>query len=88
VYFDRSRMFDLLQYADGRLPFICARLLPFETPVISVQALRIACESLGAVFLDLPSLKQRYGADGADAQLLSQVLRTIEGRRRPASQAD
>ena len=88
VYFDRSRMFELLQYADGRLPFICCRILPFETPAISVEALRIACESLGAVFLDLPSLQQRCGADGADAQLLSHVLRAMEGGRRPAGQAD
>ncbi len=77
-----ARMFELLQYADGRLPFICCRILRFETPAISLEALRIACESLGAVFLDLPALEQQWGADGANAQLLSHVLRAIEGGRR------
>jgi hypothetical protein len=80
VYFDRSRMFDLMQLVDRRLPVVCCRILDFEKPAISMQALRIACESLGAAFLDLPALRQEHGAGAADSALLSCILARLKKR--------
>lgn len=80
VYFDRSRMFDLVQLVDRRLPVICCRVLDFEMPAISMHALRTACESLGAEFLDLPTLRQEHGAGAGDSALLSRVVACLEKR--------
>ena len=54
VYFDESRMFDLLRLAKaspewGRIPFVCARLRPhvFNAP-IALEAVAFTCKALGA----------------------------------------
>ena len=73
VYFDDSRMFDLVQYVRQRfshIPIVCARALPKDLAKISMQALRIASDAMGAAaFIDLPALSEQYGDAGAQAQL-------------------
>jgi hypothetical protein len=73
VYFDDSRMFDLVQCVRERfshIPIVCARALPKDLAKISMQALRIASDAMGAAaFVDLPTLAERYGDAGARAQL-------------------
>lgn len=80
VYFDRSAMFDLLQLVDRKLPVLCCRILAFEMPPVSLEALRIACESLGARFVDLPHLAEERGAEAARAELRSLVLAAARDR--------
>jgi len=81
VYFDESRMFELLQWVRQRfadIPIICARALPKDLPKISMEALRIASEAMGAAaFIDVPSLTAQYGADGALARLRVLLLGEI-----------
>ena len=61
VFFDESRMFDLLRWVKVELPhipFICSRARPKDMPRISLEAVRIAADSLGAAtFIDIPSLE-------------------------------
>jgi hypothetical protein len=80
VYFDRSRLFDLVKLVHRRLPVVCCRVLRFEMPSISMQALRIACETLGAEFIDLPALRQAQGDAAADAALLSLMRAAVKRR--------
>ena len=82
VYFDRSGIFDLLYHVDRRLPVLCCRILDFEMPPVSLKALQIACESLGAAFLDLPLLARQQGAGRARAELLASVLSAAQPRSR------
>ena len=82
VYFDRSAMFDLLQFVDRRLPVLCCRILAFEMPPVSREALRIACESLGARYVDLPALAGERGDEAARAELRSLVLSAAQDRSR------
>jgi hypothetical protein len=82
LYFDESRMLDLLHHVRGTLPFLSCRLLSLDRPTVSLEALRLACENLGAVFLDLPALRQQHGAEGAEARLAERVLGLIGGDQR------
>ncbi len=79
LYFDNSRMLDLLHHVGGTLPFVSCRMLSLDRPTVSLEALRLACENLGAAFLDLPALRQQHGAEGAEAQLAERVLGLIGG---------
>lgn len=82
LYFDESRMLDLLHHVRGTLPFVSCRMLSLEMPTVSLDALRLACENLGAVFLDLPALRQQHGSASAEAQLAERVLALIADDQR------
>ena len=74
LFFDESRMFDLLRWVRAEvphIPFICARALPKDMPRISLEAVRIAADTLGAAtFIDVPSLEEAGGADERLRELL------------------
>jgi hypothetical protein len=78
VYFDDSRMFDLLRWARterAEIPFICARLFPKDITRISIEAVTIAATSLGAAaFIDVPALEAAHGAAAATQRLRDVLL--------------
>jgi len=78
VYFDDSRMFDLVQYVREKfahIPIVCARALPKDLAKISMQALKIASDAMGAAaFIDLPTLTELHGDAAARAQLRDLLL--------------
>lgn len=82
VYFDQSRILDLLHAVGRTVPFVSCRVLSLEMPTVSLQALRLACENLGAVFLDLPALRQQHGSEGGEARFAERVLGLIREQRR------
>jgi hypothetical protein len=85
AFFDESRMFDLLQWVRHQRPsvaFVCCRILPTEIPKVSVVALKIACNALGADFIDLPALEQQYGVEGVEAEFRSRVLANMRPTER------
>jgi hypothetical protein len=73
LFFDESRMFDLLPWVRAELPlvpFICARALPKDMPRISLEAVRIAADSLGAAtFIDIPLLEEEAGSGSVSERL-------------------
>jgi hypothetical protein len=81
VHFDESRMYDLLTHVRAtypQLPFICCRMLDFEIPAISREAIRIAAEVLGATyFLDFPALKMDLGDAPAERRFRALFLATL-----------
>jgi len=78
VYFDESRMFDLLRWAKAKfadIPFICARAMPKDITKVSIEAVSIASRALGAsTFLDLPELQSQYGASEAMSRFRQSLL--------------
>jgi hypothetical protein len=84
AFFDESRMFDLLHWVRDQRPsvgFVCCRILPTEIPRVSVEALRIACNALGAEFIDLPALERQFGADAVEGEFRSRVLANMRPAR-------
>ena len=81
VYFDESRMFDLLHWVRQRfahIPIVCARAMPKDLTKISMQALKIASEATGsAAFVDFPALSEQYGDAGARARLRGVLLEQL-----------
>lgn len=81
VYFDGSRMFELMRQVkeiNPQLPFIACRILPsLELPRVSIEALTIALDSLGACYVDVPQLEEKYGHEAAEAEFRSLVLSRI-----------
>lgn len=81
VYFNGSRMFELMRHVkeiNPQLPFIACRILPsLELPQVSIEALTIALESLGACYADVPQLEEKYGHEAAEAEFRSLVLSRI-----------
>ena len=77
LFFDESRMFDLLRWVKAELPqipFICARALHKDIPRISLEAVRIAADTLGAAtFVDVPTLGDGDGA-GKQRERLRRLL--------------
>ena len=83
VYFDGSRMFELMRHVkqiNPRLPFVACRILPLELPGVSIEALTIALESLGECYVDLPQLEEKYGQEQAQSEFRSVVLSRIQRR--------
>ena len=78
VYFDESRMFDLLRWIRAErahIPVVCARAMPKDITKISMEAVRIASDVLGATtFVDVPALTEKYGADAAMSTLRKLLL--------------
>ena len=82
IYFDESRMFDLVRWVRanrGKIRVVCARALPKDLPTISLQAVAIASTSLGAAFVDFPELVRTLGAQAASQALRSAVLDPAAG---------
>ena len=73
LFFDESRMFDLLRWVRTELPhlpFICARALPKDMPRISLEAVRIAADTLGAAtFIDIPLLQGESSTETVSERL-------------------
>lgn len=77
LYFDESRMFDLVRWVRSNrqeLRVVCARALPKDLHNISLQAVGIASTSLGATFVDFPELARKLGTRAAEQALRSAVL--------------
>ena len=74
IYFGQTRMFDLLRVARQefpQVPFVCCRIGDTEIPQVTVEAVAIAAQSMGAAgFINLPLLRT---AD-ADLEFRSMVL--------------
>jgi hypothetical protein len=52
-------------------------VLPLELAQVSIDALTIALESLGARYVDVPRLEEQYGEEQAQAEFRSVVLSNI-----------
>lgn len=78
VFFDESRMFDLLKHVREKhpqIPFVVCRLLNKPIPRITLEALRIAAAAMGAAgFVDMPDIDSP-GADEARYQAFREVVR-------------
>jgi hypothetical protein len=78
MYFDETRMFDLLRFVKENYPalrFICCRVGQTEVPQVTLEAVAIAAKSMGAVeFVDVPLLRSDHAAD---QEFRSLVLRHI-----------
>jgi hypothetical protein len=80
VFFNGSRMFELMREVrtiHPQLPFIGCRILPLELPRVSIEALTIALETLGARYVDVPRLEELYGSDQAQSEFRAAVLSKI-----------
>lgn len=87
VHFDDSRMYELLRYARREFPhtpFVCVRVSRMEIPRITLDALRMAAESLGATFIDLPGLVDALGSAWAELEMRSRLLASIRPESRSA----
>jgi CheY-like chemotaxis protein len=81
VFFDESRMFDLLRLAKSkaewaRIPFVCARLRRHVLDaLIAREGVAFTCRALGAVaYLDVAD----YGAD-PDREMRAAIERVLDG---------
>jgi hypothetical protein len=83
VHFDESRMYDLLRLAresQPHIPFVACRVLETRLSHISVQAIAIAAEALGAkAFVDLPTLILEFGRENAGPLFRSRCSRAWVG---------
>lgn len=79
VHFDESRMFDFLQAlhdrpAGRRARIVCFRVAAHELKPSTRAAIAQALEALGVtVFLDMPQLARRHGAEVA-GEILRQIV--------------
>jgi DNA-binding NtrC family response regulator len=84
VNFDESRMFDLLRLVTAKyrgIPVVCCRAFDVDASRISVEALRIASEALGAAqFVDLPSMGKRVGKKRLAGEFKAVVLKHLRNR--------
>jgi thiamine pyrophosphate-dependent acetolactate synthase large subunit-like protein len=85
VYFDESRMHDLLRCVRSRfskVPFVCVRVLDAELPRVARDAIEIAARTLGAAaFVDFPDLVAQRGEKEAEEELRRAVLAQAKGMR-------
>ena len=80
IHFDDSRMFDLLRYARAHspsTPCVCTRVLDTTLKGSILNAMTIAVESLGAVFIDRFALLEHYGEDAGNEEFRKRVLAQI-----------
>jgi hypothetical protein len=81
IYFDESRMHDLLAYVRrdfAPIPFLAVRFLEYEAPRASLQAAQTAVEALGGVGLvDFSTTSRTMGAIQADKELRNAVLKHL-----------
>lgn len=90
MYFDESRMFELVEYVKEKyptLPCVCCRIVDTKISRESVEGAVIAAANAGAeAFVDLPKLTGKLGDDGAKAQLRSSVLKHLRSDAHPSPQ--
>ena len=83
VYFDESRMHDLLRCVRSRfpkLPFVCVRILTAELPRVARDSIELAARTLGAAaFIDFPDLVAQRGEKEANKSSGAQCLRKRKG---------
>lgn len=83
LYFDESRMFDLLRYvkADEKLraiPFIAIKATDPALSRTLHQSIEIACGALGAEkFVELTEWEEHYGAEAAQTRFRALVARVV-----------
>ena len=79
IYFDETRMFDLLRFVKGTHPglrFVCCRIGQSEVPEVTLEAVGIAAKSMGAEeFVDMPLLRPDPAADQEFRGLVLRHLR-------------
>ncbi len=79
MYFDETRMFDLLRLAKDKfpgVPVVCCRIGQSEVPQVTLEAVAIAAKSMGAVeFVDMPLLRPDPAADQEFRSLVLRHLR-------------
>jgi len=79
IYFDETRMFDLLRFVKGKHPglrFVCCRIGQSEVPEVTLEAVGIAAKSMGAEeFVDMPLLRPDPAADQEFRSLVLRHLR-------------
>jgi hypothetical protein len=84
IHFDESRMFDLLRFCEAQdqfrsRPFLCYRDLESELESTLLESLDISCRALGATgFIDLYTLKRRYGIDQADREFAAIIFSYLD----------
>lgn len=84
LYFDESRMFDLLRYAKAeeqlrRIPFLAIKATEGELSPTLQQSIEIACAALGAEkFFELTKAERELGKDGARQRLRALLARLLE----------
>jgi CheY-like chemotaxis protein len=81
VFFDETRMFDLLRTVRQEfpdIPFVCCRVGERELQPVSLEAVGIAAKSMGAA--DIISLPLLQPNDVADQEFRSFVLRHVRRR--------
>ncbi len=81
VFFDETRMFDLLRTVRQEfpdIPFVCCRVGERELQPVSLEAVGIAAKSMGAAgMISLPLLQP---SDATDQEFRSFVLRHLRHR--------
>jgi hypothetical protein len=81
VYFDESRMFDLLRWIRSQrshIPVVCARAVPKDITKISMEAVKIAADVLGATsFIDVAAIAEREGEEVALRTLRELLLKKL-----------
>jgi PleD family two-component response regulator len=81
VYFDESRMFELLRWVRAErahIPVICARAVPKDITKVSMEAVKIAVDALGAAsFIDVAAIMERYGPEAAIRKLRELLLNVL-----------
>jgi DNA-binding NtrC family response regulator len=79
IYFDQTRMFDLLRFVKGKHPglrFVCCRIGQSEVPEVTLEAVGIAAKSMGAEeFVDMPLLRPDPATDQEFRSLVLRHLR-------------
>jgi PleD family two-component response regulator len=79
MYFEETRMFDLLRAAKAsfpRIPIVCCRIGQSEVPGVTLEAVGIAAKSMGAEdFVDMPLLRSDPAADQEFRSLVLRYLR-------------
>ena len=79
MYFEETRMFDLLRAAKAsfpRIPIVCCRIGQSEVPGVTLEAVAIAAKSMGAeAFVDMPLLDPDPAADQEFRSLVLRYLR-------------
>lgn len=86
IHFDESRMFDLLRMVKAdvqhcRTPFLCFRDLESDLAPALFESLEISCRALGAErFVDLYTLKKKFGVNKADEEFRRIILSYLEPR--------
>jgi hypothetical protein len=84
VYFDESRMYDLLEHVQRdfrHLPFVVVRIVEREGRPVSMAALGAAAQAAGAAgVFDFVAISQSLGKAAAERALREAILRHLPRR--------